>query len=182
MNTKTATKYSKFLSLVLRHKPDVVGIKLDRNGWADVDELLRRCSAVGRSMTRQDLDYIVETNNKKRFSYSEDGKRIRANQGHSVDIQLGLESREPPCYLWHGTATRFLDSIFRDGLQKRQRQHVHLSADRETASKVGQRHGKLALLRIPALKMHQDGHEFFLSDNGVWLTCSVPPQYLEIIS
>ena len=179
LNAKQLTKFSKFLSLVLRHKPEVIGIQLDRNGWTDINQLLQKCSAVGRHYSRQDLQTVVETNNKQRFALSPDGKRIRASQGHSIDIQLGLQPVEPPEQLWHGTASRFLGSIWKQGLTKQRRQHVHLSTDSETARSVGQRHGRLVLLKVLAQQMHHDGYEFFLSANSVWLTDHVPVQYLQ---
>ncbi len=180
MNKKQTTKFSKFLSLVLRHRPDVIGITLDEAGWVPVQDLLRACAQYGRHYTLEQLQRVVDINDKQRFCFSQDGRDIRANQGHSVDIQLGLAPLEPPCYLWHGTCTRFLDSIYRDGLTRQSRQHVHLSPDAETARQVGRRHGKLVLFRCAALLMYQQGHEFYLSANGVWLTDHVPTTYLEI--
>jgi putative RNA 2'-phosphotransferase len=179
MNPKQLTKFSRFLSLVLRHKPETIGIQLDHHGWTDVNQLLKKCSEHGRHYSRQDLQTVVDTNDKKRFAFSDDGKLIRASQGHSVDVQLGLKPKEPPEFLWHGTASRFLGSIYQQGLTKQGRQHVHLSADSETARAVGQRHGRLVLLKVLARQMHRDGHEFFLSANGVWLTDHVSVQYLQ---
>jgi putative RNA 2'-phosphotransferase len=173
------TKTSKFLSLVLRHKPEEIGLVLDANGWADVDELIRLVNQHGRSLTRALLERVVAENDKKRFAFSEDGKRIRASQGHSVEIDLALTPREPPEFLFHGTATRFLDSIRATGLHSANRQHVHLSPDVETAKKVGQRHGKPAILTIRAGAMQSAGHAFYLSANGVWLTDNVPVEFIE---
>ena len=169
---------SKFLSYVLRHRPDEIGTQLDRQGWVDVDILLKQASANGYPLTRRLLEEIVSTNNKQRFSFSADGQKIRANQGHSVAIDLGLEPQTPPVVLYHGTALHFLESIFAIGLRPGDRHHVHLSQDAETALKVGQRHGKAVILQVAAQQMHVDGHLFFCSDNGVWLTDQVAPQYL----
>jgi putative RNA 2'-phosphotransferase len=165
---------SKFLSLVLRHKPEEAGLTLDASGWCPVADVLKGCK-----LTREELDLVVNTNDKKRFEYSADGKRIRASQGHSIEVDLKYEPVEPPEFLFHGTATRFLDSIKKQGLVKGSRQHVHLSGVYETAVKVGKRHGKPAVLLVEAYLMHGCGHEFYLTPNGVWLTDSVPPEYLK---
>lgn len=172
------SKESKFLSLVLRHKPDLIDLKMDKGGWVQVDELLRKVKKAGRKITRSDLERIVETNDKKRFTISEDGLKIRAAQGHSIDVNLGHTASEPPEYLYHGTARANLDQIFREGLKPGSRQQVHLSLDRETAERVGQRHGKPTVLRVETGRMQEDGFEFFRADNGVWLTDAVPPKYL----
>lgn len=181
MDHQKSVNISKFLSLILRHKPEVIGLELDSGGWANVDELLTKCQQArrGKNITREDLAKVVETNNKSRFAFSSDGKRIRASQGHSISVDLGYEPIEPPRYLWHGTASRFLGSIFEKGLLKMNRQHVHLSADQETALVVGQRHGKPVVFRVRALDMYNDGYSFFLSANGVWLTDWVPVKYLQ---
>jgi putative RNA 2'-phosphotransferase len=173
------TKTSKFLSLVLRHKPEEIGLVLDANGWAEVDELIRLVNQHGKPLTRELLERVVVENDKKRFAFSEDGARIRASQGHSVEVDLALTPMAPPDILFHGTATRFLDSIRATGLHSANRQHVHLSADRETATKVGQRHGKPAILLIRAGAMHAASFEFYLSANDVWLTEKVPVTYIE---
>jgi putative RNA 2'-phosphotransferase len=169
---------SKFLSLVLRHRPGVIGLTLDPQGWADVDELIARAGAQGQPLTREVIARVVAENDKRRFALSEDGARIRANQGHSVAVDLALEPLEPPETLYHGTADRFLDSIERDGLRRGQRQYVHLSSDRDTAVAVGQRHGRPVVLRVAAGAMWRDGQRFFRAANGVWLTEAVPPSYL----
>lgn len=169
---------SKFLSLVLRHKPEEIGLSLDENGWTDVDELIRLVNQHGKPLTRDLLERIVTENDKKRFAFSDDGKRIRASQGHSVEIDLALTPSAPPELLYHGTATRFLDSIRATGLHSANRQHVHLSRDIETATKVGQRHGKPAILTIRAGAMHAAGRVFYLSANGVWLTDLVPVEFI----
>jgi putative RNA 2'-phosphotransferase len=169
---------SKFLSLVLRHRPEQIGLQLDTSGWASVDELLRLANAAGRRLTRAELQEVVAQNDKQRFSLSEDGARIRANQGHSVPVDLGLDATRPPELLFHGTALRNLRSIQRGGLHRHGRQHVHLSPDEATATKVGARHGKPVVLTIEADSMHRAGLEFFLSANGVWLTEHVPARFI----
>ena len=174
----TAVRDSKFLAGVLRHNPGKIGVELDAAGWVDVDVLLAAVKRGGRRMGRERLDYVVEHNNKKRFEYDASGTRIRASQGHSVPVDLGYESCVPPETLFHGTARRSLDSILSEGLKPGRRHHVHLSIDIETAIKVGARHGKPAVLVVAAARMHEAGHEFFRSTNGVWLTEHVAPQYL----
>ena len=171
-------KISKFLSLVLRHKPDQIGIMLDEAGWVDVEALLTACAQHRFAITRQQLDEVVATSDKKRFAFSEDGKRIRANQGHSVQVELGYEPAEPPEVLYHGTADRFVESIRKQGLIKGNRHHVHLSVSRETAAAVGTRHGRLMLLEVRSGEMHRAGVAFFKTPNNVWLTDTVPVQYL----
>ena len=173
---KELKKKSKFLSLVLRHKPETIDLKLDENGWADVQELLDKTR-----LDPEELKEIVETNDKKRFTFNDDESKIRASQGHSIDVDLQLEPKDPLPVLYHGTATKNIDSILRDGLKKANRQHVLLSADQETAIKVGQRHGKPIILTINAKLMAQDGYKFFLSKNGVWLTDSVPVDYIGVL-
>jgi putative RNA 2'-phosphotransferase len=179
MTNSQRTKLSKFLSLVLRHDPASVGISLDDAGWVDVDTLLAALGRHGHPASRTDLDEVVATNDKKRFAFSDDGRRIRASQGHSVGVDLGLPAAAPPDVLYHGTADRFLDAIRRQGLQKMSRQHVHLSATRDTAAAVGVRHGRLVILTVRAAALHHAGHPFYLSANGVWLTDAVPPDYIE---
>ncbi|HEV7402205.1 MAG TPA: RNA 2'-phosphotransferase [Chthoniobacteraceae bacterium] len=179
MNEKQLVKTSKFLSLVLRHAPETIGLELDAQGWVEVKALLEAMARHGRPLTRPALDEVVETNSKKRFAFDEKGVRIRASQGHSVEVALGYEPRIPPAELFHGTATRFLPGIRAEGLRKGERHHVHLSADQTTAVQVGQRHGKPVVLVVRAGAMHAAGHTFFLSENGVWLTDQVPPEFLE---
>ena len=181
MNQKQIIKTSKFLSLVLRHKPEVIGIELDEQGWVNVNELIDKANAKGQRMDFDLLEEVVRTNNKKRFAFNDDQTKIRASQGHSVHIELGYSPITPPNILYHGTATRFLDSIFESGLIKGNRHHVHLTKDLGTASNVGQRHGKLAMLEIDAKTMHENGHDFFVSENGVWLTENVPSEYLKLL-
>ncbi len=172
--------HSKFLSLVLRHDPSVAGVELDEAGWIDVATLLAAVQRKRPQITRECLLEIVETNDKQRFALSPDGSRIRASQGHSIGVELGLAPAEPPERLFHGTAERNLPSIRKQGLVRGRRDHVHLSPDRQTARKVGARHGKPAVLVVLAAGMAAAGHEFFLSANGVWLTLHVPPSFLEL--
>jgi putative RNA 2'-phosphotransferase len=181
MNEKDIKNKSKFLSLVLRHSPETIGITLDENGWVDVQELLDSCNKKGRQLNLDTLKLIVETNDKKRFSFNEDLSKIRANQGHSVQVDLGLDESCPLDILYHGTVAKFMDSIKANGLQKMNRQHVHLSKDVDTANTVASRRGLTVLLKIDAKRMHGDGYKFYLSENGVWLTDEVPPQYMEVI-
>lgn len=169
---------SKFLARVLRHEPDLINIRLDREGWVQVDELLRKLKQAGRKRSRDQLRQIVDTNDKRRFTLSLDGRRLRAAQGHSINVDLALPAIAPPDTLYHGTASQNLDKIFEGGLNAGRRRQVHLSSDPETATRVGRRHGKPVVLRIDAGKIHADGCAFFLSDNGVWLTYSVPAEYL----
>jgi putative RNA 2'-phosphotransferase len=171
---------SKFLSLVLRHQPDLIGLELDEAGWAPVNELLAKCASAGHALSREALEEIVRTSDKQRFALSEDGTRIRANQGHSIPIDLGLPPLEPPAVLLHGTTKRFLPSILQQGLAKRARHHVHLSESSSTATAVGARRGESVLLKVDAARMHADGHVFYRSANGVWLTDAVPAQYLSL--
>ena len=178
MNEQHKKRISKYLSLVLRHKPEIIGLNLDENGWADVEELQEKCAKQNRAFTLEELDEVVETNDKKRFILNEDKTKIRANQGHSIDIDLALKPQQPPEFLYHGTAETNLASIFEKGIEKRNRQHVHLSQDKETATKVGMRHGKPVILTIETGKMHEDGILFYLSENKVWLTDFVDAEYI----
>lgn len=180
MTVKERTRISKFLSYVLRHKPDAIGVELDEAGWIDIDLLLEECAAHGTAISRVQLDEVVATSDKQRFAISDDGRRIRASQGHSVEVALAYESCTPPDVLFHGTVERVLPAIRAGGLRKMQRHHVHLSVDEETASMVGQRRGRPVILRIDARRMHVDGHRFFISANGVWLTEKVPPEYIDL--
>lgn len=173
---------SKFLSFVLRHKPEAIGLALDGNGWADVDDLVRLAIESGHPLTRAAIETVVAGSDKQRFALSEDGRRIRANQGHSVAVDLGLSPVTPPTILYHGTATRFLDSIREHGLRPGSRQHVHLSGDEATAVKVAIRHGRAAVLQVAAGEMARDGFPYFRSTNGVWLTALVPVRYLTMPS
>lgn len=168
---------SKFISLILRHQPQVIGITLDEHGWADVGELLEGINKT-RYIDMDMLEEIVRSDEKQRYSFSENKALIRANQGHSVPVDVDLPQTEPPATLFHGTAKRFMNGINQDGLLPMGRLYVHLSADRETAQKVGSRHGKPVVLQINSRQMARDGYPFFRSVNGVWLTRQVPPKYL----
>lgn len=168
----------KFLSLVLRHEPSKIGVVLDDNGWADVEDLIIKCGKHKMSFTKEELDEIVETNNKKRYAYSVDGSKIRASQGHSICVDLEYEPKCPPKFLYHGTADRFLSAINSEGIKKMNRQHVHLSQDKETAVNVGSRHGRVVVLTLLAGQMYEDGIVFYQSDNEVWLTDYVDPKYI----
>ena len=172
------TVVSKFLSLVLRHKPEAAGIALDPNGWAKVDELI---AGIGKSrkFDRGMLEEIVRTDKKQRYSFNEDKTLIRANQGHSISVDVELEAASPPNILYHGTGEKYVGSIEREGLAPKSRLYVHLSNDRETARAVGQRHGKPVVYKVLAGKMQEDGYAYYRSQNGVWLTKEVPAQYLE---
>jgi len=176
--TKQDTRHSKFLSLVLRHEPAAADVELDEAGWVGVEELLKGCARHGHRMSRADLERIVATNAKQRFAFSDDGTRIRANQGHSVEVELGLPEAEPPAVLYHGTVDAALGGIFREGIRRGARHDVHLSPDVETATKVGSRRGKPVILSIDAAGMRAAGHTFRVSANGVWLTAHVPPEFV----
>lgn len=180
MNDKQKVHLSKFISLILRHSPETIGLKLGEEGWVSVEALLAGMNKRGEKITLEELKEIVATSEKKRFAFSDDGQSIRANQGHSVEVEITFEKREPPEFLYHGTATRFVDSIRKTGLEKRNRQHVHLSADEETAIKVGQRHGKPVILKVRAKDMHAAGTTFYISANNVWLVEKVPTEFLLI--
>ncbi|MCU7937554.1 MAG: RNA 2'-phosphotransferase [Candidatus Thiodiazotropha sp. (ex Dulcina madagascariensis)] len=178
--TASKNKISKFLSFVLRHKPEAIGLVLDEQGWAYIDELINKANQSGEvaALDRSLIQQVVDTNDKKRFVISEDRQRIRAAQGHSIDVDLQLKPATPPEFLYHGTATRFLDSILKEGLKPQQRQYVHLSKDIETATAVGQRYGKPVILKVKALFMYEQGFTFYLSVNGVWLTERVPITFI----
>lgn len=171
---------SKFLSFVLRHNPGDIGLALDEAGWADVDELIAKAGRARRRLSRALIEEVVATSDKQRFKLSDDGKRIRANQGHSTPVDLGLEPTAPPERLFHGTAAHNLEPIQREGLKPGSRQHVHLSPDAETAHRVGQRHGRPVILVVESAAMAGAGYTFFMSDNGVWLTDRVPPQFIKV--
>jgi putative RNA 2'-phosphotransferase len=172
-------KSSKFLSLVLRHKPETIGLDLDKNGWAETHVLLEKLANNNHRIDLKTLKEVVANNDKKRFAFNADKTKIRASQGHSIKVKLGYTVVEPPEMLFHGTATRFLESIQKQGLLKGNRHQVHLSKNKDTATKVGSRHGKVVVLRVKAAEMHKAGFEFFVSENQVWLTDYVPVEYLE---
>lgn len=180
MNEKRKTKIGKFLSLILRHKPETINLILDENGWASVKELLERSVQNGNSFTRNELEVVVETNEKKRFSFDESGAKIRANQGHSLELKIEFEERTPPKILYHGTAERNVKAIWETGLQRMKRHHVHLSADVETARNVGARYGKPVIFQIETEKMLAENFKFYISKNGVWLADKIPPEFIEI--
>lgn len=182
MNEKRRVHASKFLSRILRHAPEDAGLTLEPGGWVAVADLLAGAARVGMRLTADELAEIVRLCNKQRFAFDETGTRIRANQGHSTEVDLQLSPAEPPLLLFHGTATHNLDLILRDGLLKMARHHVHLSPDTDTAVKVGSRHGKVVVLAVDAAAMRTDGYEFFVSANGVWLVEHVPPQYLRVLT
>ena len=175
-------RVSKYISLILRHNPEVIGIALDEHGWANIYDLIRGVKEKYPGFGIYELIEIVEKDEKKRYSFSKDMIFIRANQGHSIPVDLELEAKEPPRFLYHGTARKYEESIEKNGLIPKSRQYVHLSADIETARIVGLRHAKdesqLVIYMIPALKMHENGYEFFLSENDVWLTKKVPSVFL----
>lgn len=174
------TKTSKFLSYILRHRPDEIGLNLDPAGWVDISVLIEKANAKGKRLSQELLRLVVETNDKQRFAISEDGLRIRANQGHSIEVELALEPRTPPVALLHGTAERFMDAIRAEGLCKMNRHHVHLTESEQIARSVGARYGKPVLLNIDAATMHAEGFEFLQSHNGVWLTDHVPYSFITL--
>jgi putative RNA 2'-phosphotransferase len=173
-------KVSKFLSYVLRHCPDDIGLTLDSKGWASIADLIERSKTASIQLSEDIIREVIRSSDKQRFSLSDDGKRIRANQGHSVNVDLGLEPKQPPEILFHGTTTRFLDMIRSEGLKPMSRQHVHLSPDEITAKAVGQRHGKVVIIRVRSGEMWRSGIRFYLSANGVWLTERVAAGFLEL--
>ncbi len=178
MDTKQTTRLSKFLSKHLRHAPEAIGLHLEAGGWVAVADLLAACAAHGHPLTRDELEDVVEDNDKQRFAFDEAGQRIRAQQGHSVEVDLQLVAAEPPAVLYHGTVPAALPAIRHTGLQKMSRHHVHLSPNEATARRVGQRRGRPVLLAVDAAALHAAGGVFYRSGNGVWLVDSVPPQYL----
>lgn len=177
MTEQHKKQISKFLSLILRHKPEKIGLTLDENGWATISDILEKSKL---RFSFEELDEIVATNDKQRFSFNLDKTKIRANQGHSLKtIDLDLKPETPPAFLYHGTVLKFIPEIKLHGLKKMSRQHVHLSKDRDTAIKVGSRRGKPVILSIRTLDMQKEGHQFFMSENGVWLTDAVPPMFID---
>ena len=179
--SKSLTELSKFISLILRHKPSAANIELDEHGWANVDELIAGINQVDASndIDIEKLEEIVRTDNKQRYSFNEDKTLIRANQGHSIPVDVELEEVVPPEYLWHGTAIKYMESIDNEGLVPKSRLYVHLSGDEETATNVGKRHGKLLMYKVQSKRMVEDGYKFYRAVNGVWLTKAVPVEYLE---
>lgn len=169
---------SKYISLILRHKPETIGITLDEHGWANVEELIAGI-AKDNEFNMEMLEEIVSTDEKQRYSFNEDKTLIRANQGHSIPVDVELEEKIPPEILWHGTGEKYVESIDKGGLIPKSRLYVHLSKDEDTAVKVGSRHGKPIIYHVLAKQMYDDGYKFFVSANGVWLTKEVPVKYLE---
>lgn len=178
MERARAVRISKLLSYALRHDPAALGVRLDDAGWTDIDSVLNGLATRGEALSRAELEEVVATSDKQRFAL--EGSRLRANQGHSIDVDLGLERRQPPELLYHGTVARFVESIREGGLLRGKRTHVHLSADVRTAETVGKRRGTAVVLKVLARAMHEAGHAFFVSENGVWLTEEVPARFLEI--
>ncbi|MBQ1096426.1 RNA 2'-phosphotransferase [Streptomyces sp. b94] len=176
MNDRRTVKVSKYLSKHLRHQPERIGLALDEAGWVEIDTLTAAAAAHGFRFTREELDHVVATNDKRRFAI--EGARIRASQGHTIDVELALPAAPPPPFLYHGTVARHLEAIRAEGLRPMNRHDVHLSPDRETATRVGARRGRPVVLSVEAAAMHRDGHAFHISANGVWLTKSVPPRYV----
>ena len=168
---------SKFISLILRHKPETIGITLDEHGWANVDELIAGIAKT-HPIDMAILEQIVAEDEKQRYSFNEDKTLIRANQGHSIPVDVELEEKQPPEILYHGTGEKYVSSINEQGLIPKSRLYVHLSGDEETARKVGQRHGKPVIYKVKSGEMYNDGYKFFRSVNGVWLTKNVPVKYL----
>lgn len=178
MDERRTVKVSKYLSRHLRHQPERIGLTLDAHGWVPIDELLRAAARHRFPITRPELDHVVASNDKQRFAV--EGGLIRASQGHTVPVDLGLPPAEPPAYLYHGTVGRALDAIRSEGLRPMNRTHVHLSPDRETATRVGARRGRPVVLPVDAGAMHRAGHTFYVSANGVWLTSAVPAAFLRL--
>jgi putative RNA 2'-phosphotransferase len=176
MDERRTVKVSKYLSKHLRHQPERIGLTLDEAGWVEIDTLIAACAAHGFRFSSEELDHVVATNDKRRFAI--EGTRIRASQGHSIEVDLGLPPATPPPYLFHGTVARNLDAIRAEGLRPMNRHAVHLSADRETATRVGARRGRPVVLSVDSGAMHNDGQVFRVSENGVWLTEAVPVRYL----
>lgn len=181
MGEQNRVKISKFLSLILRHKPEEAGLTLDEHGWVNVTDLIKACAGAGRPFTLSELQEVVETNDKKRFVFDVTGERIRASQGHSVEVDLEFEKKTPPEILYHGTAEQNVEAIMAGGLKKMKRHHVHLSAETETAGKVGKRYGQPVILKIDTFAMMNEGFEFYVSANGVWLVESVPAEFLDVL-
>lgn len=177
MNTKDLNRMGRYVSMLLRHHPEEAGVILDEHGWTDVDELIDKVSPK-YPLTEELLHQLAYGSDKQRYEFSEDEKRIRAVHGHSIKIDLGYNEMKPPQVLYHGTTEKYQESIERTGLRKKSRQYVHLSEKINQAKEVGGRHGKLVLYRVDAGKMYSDGHLFYRSTSGVWLTESVPPKYL----
>ena len=182
MEQQRLVQISKTMSKALRHKPESLGLNPTISGWVGVDTLLAALNRKGFGISRAELEEVVAKNDKQRFSFDQQKENIRANQGHSIEVNLGLSPLEPPEFLFHGTTSQALGLVLELGLQRMKRHHVHLSLDTQTALRVGNRHGKAVLLRIKALEMYRQGYDFFCSENGVWLADEVPPRFLEVIN
>lgn len=180
MGNKNDTKVSKVMSLVLRHQPESIGVRIDGEGWCNIEELIIGINKKGYKINRDDIERIVKEDNKQRYSFNEDKSKIRANQGHSIPVDLGLKEVKPPDVLYHGTAEHVLAKILASGIKKQSRQYVHLSKDEETALVVGKRHGKPVILKIDSKMMYEDGIMFFISENGIWLTDFVDKKYITL--
>lgn len=178
LSSNQTTRLSKLLSYILRHKPSAYGIVLDENGYTNIHELINKLNAQNEIINFEILQYIVDTNNKKRFAFNDDLTKIRASQGHSIDVELAYSEQQPPEILYHGTVEKFLSKISEEGLKKMERHHVHLSADKATATKVAERRGKPIILEINTAEMFAAGYKFYLSDNPVWLTDHVPVAFI----
>lgn len=172
---------SKYMSLILRHKPDVIGIELDEHGWANVNDLISGIEKDNHGFNFELLEEIVRSDSKQRYSFNDDKSLIRANQGHSINVDVELKEKEPPEYLYHGTGEKYVKSINQDGLIPKSRLYVHLSKDIKTAENVGKRHGKEIIYRINSGRMYRNGYKFYLSENGIWLTKEAPVKYLEMV-
>lgn len=181
MDEKHKKKISKFLSLILRHQPEIVALTLEENGWVSVEKLIKACADHGKKFSLAELKEVVATNDKQRFAFNEDETKIRANQGHSVEVEIEFEQTTPPAILYHGTAEKNVGIIFAEGLKKMSRHHVHLSSDIETARKVGMRYGKPVIFQIDTEAMLLENYQFFVSANNVWLTDNVPPGFIKLI-
>lgn len=179
--SKKDVDLGRFISLILRHQPEAIGISLDENGWANTDELIAGINEKGESITKEDLDRIVRENNKKRYIFNEDKTKIRANQGHSIEVDIGLEPVIPPAFLYHGTGEKSVSNIMAVGIEKRSRQYVHLSSDLDTAVRVGARHGSPVVFTVKAGEMYEKGWIFYRSENGVWLCEYIPKEFVEMI-
>ncbi|NFO98296.1 RNA 2'-phosphotransferase [Clostridium botulinum] len=180
--SKKDMKNSKFMSLILRHKPQEANLILDEYGYANISDLIKGMRDKGYKITIEDVERIVREDNKKRYSFNSDNTKIRANQGHSIRVNLELQSIQPPSVLYHGTSIRFRDNILKEGVKKQSRQYVHLSSDIDTAINVGKRHGSPIIFLINSKEMFEDGYKFYLSENKVWLTDYVPIKYIKIIN
>jgi len=179
MDTQKLKKTSKFLSLLLRHQPELLNLQLEEGGWTDTKTLIQKINKKNDNFTFQELEYVVENNDKQRFGFNEDKTKIRANQGHSTKVEMNYQPITPPSVLYHGTATKNVESILKNGILKGARQYIHLSTDLETAQKVGSRHGKPYIFKIETLKMQEAGIQFYCSENGVWLVDFIPKEFLK---